>query len=40
MVEELALVFFGERLPVFLCGLQQCESTHHVGAREGERVLD
>ena len=40
VVEELALVFLGQRLPVFLCGLQQCERSHYVCACKGERVFD
>ena len=40
VVETLAFVFLGQRLPVELGGLQQSECAHHVGACEGEGVLD
>ena len=40
MVEALALILLGQRLPVELGGLQQAQRAHHVGAGEGERVLD
>ena len=39
MVEHLPAVFLREAFPVFLSGLQQRESSHHVGARESERAL-
>ena len=39
VVEHLPVVFLREAFPVFLSGLQQRESSHHVGARESERVL-
>ena len=40
MVEALAFVLFRQGFPVELGGLQQAQSSHHVGLREGERVLD
>ena len=38
VVEELALPPLGERRPIRLCGLQQGEGAHDVGAGEGEGV--
>ena len=40
MVEELPFVFLRQRLPVFLCGLQEGQGAHHVGAGESEGVFD
>lgn len=40
VVEQLALVFLGQRFPILLCGLQQSQSAHNIGARERERILD
>ena len=40
VVEALALVLFREAFPVELRGLQQAQSSHHVGLRKGERILD
>ena len=40
VIETLALIAFGQRFPVELGGLQQAERAHHVGAGEGEGVLD
>ena len=40
MIEALALIFLWQRLPVQLCSLQQRQCTHHIGAGEGERILD
>ena len=40
MVETFAFIFFRQRLPIYLGGLQQRERSHHVGARKGKRVLD
>ena len=40
VVEALALVALGQRLPVELRGLEQRKRAHHVGAGKGEGVLD
>ena len=38
MVEAFALISFGQRLPIDLCGLEQREGAQHVGLGEGEGV--
>ena len=40
VVETLALIPFGQGLPIEFGGLEQGERTHHVGAGEREGVLD
>ena len=38
VVEQLAGIAFGERLPVLSCSLQERECTHDIGLSKGERV--
>ena len=40
MIEALTFVFLRQTLPVQFGRLQHGERTHHIGAGEGERVLD
>ena len=40
VVEELAVVALGQRVPVLLGSLQQRERAHHIGAGKGEGILD
>ena len=40
VVEALALIAFGQTLPVGLCCLQERECSHHVGLCKGEWILD
>ena len=40
VVEALAFVAFGKRLPIVAGGLQQAEGAHHIGAGEAHRIFD
>ena len=40
VVEAFAFVAFGKAFPILLGGLQQRQSSHHVGSGKRERVLD
>ena len=40
MVETFAFPFLRQLFPSQFCSLQHAQSAHHVGLREGERVLD
>ena len=40
MVESFSLKLFRQGLPVFLCGLEECEGAHDVCAGEREGILD
>ena len=40
VVEAFALISFRKALPIELSGLQQCESTHHIGLRKGKGVFN
>ena len=40
VVEALALILLGQRLPIEFGGLQQAQRSHHIGAGKGERILD
>jgi hypothetical protein len=39
MIEAFTLPFLRQALPVELSGLKKRKSTHHIGLREGERIL-
>ena len=40
VVEALALIAFGKRLPIVARRLQQAEGAHHIGAGERHRIFD
>lgn len=40
VIETLAVIALGQRLPVELGSLQEGQSAHHIGAGKGEGVLD